>query len=491
MYDATIIGGGLGGLVCGALLSKQGYKVKLLEQHTIVGGAATCFTRKGIRCEVGLHEMDDPYGAGKKELFDALDVYNHVTFVRVPEFFRVLLGDSEVVLPDGVAEVMAVLKQRYPNDAAKIDRYFRTLAEIRCELIDLAGKKWYKLLLFPLFYPQVMRHYKKSAADLTRDMDPELALLLHGNVGYYADRASHLSALFHAMAQGSFYDGGGWFIQGGSQTLSDYLASVITGHGGEIVTSARVQQVTMEGKKAAGVTYVRRKEHVEVRSRIVIADIAPYTVYTQMLPPAARDSKILGREVADSLLTIYVGFSKNLKEVYGTRPYSNFFFEGCDSLAAYDAKVDGPTEARNFVFVDYSQIDAALAPEGRSFGAICTTDFLRDWEGLDKERYAQQKAAVAEAFLARLERAYPGIRELILFYEVGTAKTMQRYLQSPGGTAYGYAPTPQQVSRRVPAVSRTVPNLFFTGSWVMGGGFTPSILSGQMSAEAAVKVLDA
>ncbi|HFU76073.1 MAG TPA: FAD-binding protein, partial [Arcobacter sp.] len=33
MKNITIIGGGLGGLTAGALLSKEGYKITLLEQH--------------------------------------------------------------------------------------------------------------------------------------------------------------------------------------------------------------------------------------------------------------------------------------------------------------------------------------------------------------------------------------------------------------------------------------------------------------------------
>ena len=65
MKNVVIIGGGLGGLTAGALLSKQGYSVTLLEQHNIVGGSATQFKRRGgFNVEVGLHEMDDPFAEG-------------------------------------------------------------------------------------------------------------------------------------------------------------------------------------------------------------------------------------------------------------------------------------------------------------------------------------------------------------------------------------------------------------------------------------------
>jgi len=490
MTDTIIIGGGLGGLVCGALLAQKGYKVCLLEQHDIVGGAATCFKRKGgFRCEVGLHEMDDAFGKSKKALFDTLGLYKHLDFIRLPEFYRVKFDDEEFTLPDDVPAAKKTLKERFPSETGKIDRYFDTILSIGNELDGLIEMKWYKLLLFPLFFPTILRNAARSAADLTADMDPKLALILQANVGYYAATAESLGALYHAVAQSGYYSGGGWFVKGGSQTLSDHLAGIIIAHGGEVITSASVTAVRLDRGKACGVTYAKRGEELQRDSRTVVANASPLDVYAHMLPAQYHDPKVDVRTVSDSLLTVYIGFAKNLRTVYGKRPYSSFFLEGCRTLDDYDAKVGGPLAERAFVFVDYSQIDAGLTPEEQSFGAICTTDFLKEWRGLDRETYRAKKTEVAEALLTRLEAEYPGIRDLISFYEVATAATMQRYLRTPGGTAYGFAPTPEQLRSRWPVPSRTVGNLFFAGAWVMGGGFTPAMLSGQMSADAVVKQL--
>ncbi|HEY8915657.1 MAG TPA: NAD(P)-binding protein, partial [Chitinophaga sp.] len=37
-YDVAIIGSGLGGLVCGALLSRNGYRVAVFEKNKQIGG---------------------------------------------------------------------------------------------------------------------------------------------------------------------------------------------------------------------------------------------------------------------------------------------------------------------------------------------------------------------------------------------------------------------------------------------------------------------
>ena len=39
-YDIIIIGSGLGGLECGAILSKEGYHVCVLEKNGLFGGNA-------------------------------------------------------------------------------------------------------------------------------------------------------------------------------------------------------------------------------------------------------------------------------------------------------------------------------------------------------------------------------------------------------------------------------------------------------------------
>ena len=58
-FPVVVIGAGLGGLCCGALLAKQGFPVTVVEQHNIPGGYATTFARAGgkFNFDVSLHRM--------------------------------------------------------------------------------------------------------------------------------------------------------------------------------------------------------------------------------------------------------------------------------------------------------------------------------------------------------------------------------------------------------------------------------------------------
>lgn len=42
-YDVVVVGAGIGGLTCGSLFAKRGYRVLVLEQHFQVGGHRSSF----------------------------------------------------------------------------------------------------------------------------------------------------------------------------------------------------------------------------------------------------------------------------------------------------------------------------------------------------------------------------------------------------------------------------------------------------------------
>src|SRR5688572_25449894 len=54
-FDTIIIGSGISGLSLAAILSKDGQKVLVLEQHYVIGGCTHTFTRKKYEWDIGLH----------------------------------------------------------------------------------------------------------------------------------------------------------------------------------------------------------------------------------------------------------------------------------------------------------------------------------------------------------------------------------------------------------------------------------------------------
>jgi len=464
MKKATIIGAGLGGLTVGALLSKDGYRVTLLEQHAIVGGCATTFKRGDFTCcEVGLHEMNGVYSDPILiNIFKKLGVYDHIEFIKPNEFFSVITKNGKFVMPDGIDNAKQVLKEKFPHEKQGIEKYFSIIEKVAKHLEILQNASWYHYLFFPFYFWNILFYKPKNVTEVLNKIiqDNKLKQILNSNITYYNDTPDTLSFLLHAVAQHSYYSGSGWFIKGGSGRLSDYLAKVIRDNGGEIITKATVTTCN-----DTHVTYLHKKETKTIQSDIIISNISPEQTYALYSIPYKEK-----KELGNSLLTIYLGFNKNLKEVYGKGEYSNFILNDSE-----------------FIFVDYSQIDSGLTNDDKSFGAICMIDDIKKWNELDKKSYKEKKNKLIDTMIEELEKHYPNISEFIEYAEVGTAKTVKRYIHTPNGTAYGFKPSPKQFFRIPQVKSKKVNSLYFVGQWVIAGGFNPAIVSAELCFRAITK----
>ena len=64
--DVIIVGAGIGGLCCGALLAHGGHKVTIYEKNPYLGGACSSYTKEGFTFDRGVHVftsgLNGPYG---------------------------------------------------------------------------------------------------------------------------------------------------------------------------------------------------------------------------------------------------------------------------------------------------------------------------------------------------------------------------------------------------------------------------------------------
>ncbi|MBB6459336.1 FAD-dependent oxidoreductase [Flammeovirga kamogawensis] len=493
-FDTIIIGGGLGGLVAGATLAKKGNKVVLLEKHYIPGGCATTFKRKEFVMEVGLHEMDGLCEHDAKlDIFKFLEIDKHIDFIQVPELFRLKTTKTDFVHPHGITETMEALIDRFPKETEAITKFIALLEGVLSEIAAFPTDKWKQNLskpFVPVLFPNIFKASRKTVGEWLDYLftDEELKIILQANLVYYHDDPYTMSMIYFATAQAGYIKGGGHFIKGGSQKLSNYLVEVIESNGGQVLLGKSVTEIITDNGICKGVSYVdsfNSSKKITLYGQSVIANAA-IPLVKKLLPRGESDK--LGKKVdklktACSLLSIYIGFKKEIKDI-GNKHYSTFITgKNVNSIKDIHANCHGEWKDKNFVFVDYSQIDAGLAPKGKSFGAICSADYYIDWEHLSAEEYQAKKEEVAHTLFDRLEEHIPGIKAEIDYYEVGTAKTIQRFTSNPEGTPYGFAQTPEQAGMGRTPFTSPIKNLYFAGAWTFpGGGFTGAIISGFLCA---------
>ncbi len=469
-YDVIVIGAGLGGLTAGAKLAREGMKVLVLEQHSQPGGCATTFRRGDFTLEVGLHEMDGPGGRDmKNRIFSELDVTGNVEFIHVPEFYRFIRGDLAVTIPHDPQMASARLTEMFPGEKEGIAKYFEQL-------------------LGPRKKPAGEHEPDRSVGDFLDSVigNDDLKLILLGNLGYFHDDPYSLSLAYYSVAEGSYYTNGASFIKGGSQKLSDHLSAYIKSHGGEVLLNWLVTGITVKDGRATGVTFRKRSGAQQTPEEAMADEIVAncsIPALAGMLPPEQGEllrGECSGLNTGASLLTVYFGFDRPLQEI-GHYYYSTFIYDNTvRSQADIAANNRADFALRSFTFVDYGQVDSALAPEGKSVGAVCCIDYLADWENLPKEEYEQKKEYVARTYIKRLDKLIPGFEEAVAYYEVGTPVTVKRYSLNPGGAVYGFAQNP---GRKVIDSFSAVENLHIASAWGRtGGGFSGAICGGYLCA---------
>jgi all-trans-retinol 13,14-reductase len=470
-YDIIIIGAGLGGLTAGAKLAREGKTVLLIEQHSKPGGCATTFKRGDFILEVGLHEMDGPSPRDMKtRIFNELEVFGYVEFIKVPEFYHFISDRVNITIPHDPVEAISILKEKFPGEIDGIDAFFNQILKPKRKPAENEDSR------------------EKSLGEFLDSIisNEDLKLVLLGNLGYFHDDPYSISLTYYSVAEGSYYHGGASFIKGGSQKLSDHLAGYIRRHGGKVVLNHLVTGIIKEDNKLAGITYIKKRgsspEIITAFADEIIANNAMPNI-AELLPEEYSlklNNEIRNQKTGASLLTIYFGFRNSLKTI-GNHHYSTFVFDSSIKTQADILKNNkGDIHNRSFTFIDYGQIDSGLAPQGKSVGALCCIDYLTEWESLSKKEYKAKKEEVAKIFTQRLEKLIPGISSEIEYYEVGTSATIKRYTLNPGGAVYGFA---QTQGKPVIDTSKISDNLHFASAWgKTGGGFSGAIYSGYLCA---------
>ena len=494
-YNTIIIGGGLSGLTAGATLAKFGKKVLLLEQHHKPGGCATTFKRGDYIVEVGLHEMSGMAEHGAiPQIFDLLEVNDAIDLPRVPEFYAAYSKRGKFVFPHTYEAASKALIDKYPEDEKGIRRFFKVLAGIRKEGTNLPRSPLMSKLMYPLMpllYPNLVEATRHTVGSwLDKYITNENAKLdMTAHVAYWGDDPYTLSMFYFGLPFSGFVETGGRFIKGGSQQLSSHLAAYIEKHGGSVLLGKKVEKIVTENGKATAVTFRdsfdESLDPVTISCDNVVAGCAIPIVPDLLDEPYAEQlqQKITTKVNSCSLLCLYLGF-KTPVDAFGVQHYSNYIEgEGIKTLKDIKPNHEGDWNKRSFIFVDYNQVDAGLAPPDKSAGVICTVDNLKAWEGLSDADYKAKKEEVAQILLKRLDKQFPGIRDSIEYYEVSTPKTIQRYTSNPTGSVYGYAQTLEQTGTKRFRNNFLIPNLYFASAWAFpGGGFEGSITGGFLAA---------
>ncbi|MBF7069678.1 phytoene desaturase family protein [Campylobacter volucris] len=497
-YDVVIIGSGLGGLSAGAYLAKNGKKVLILEQHSLIGGCATCFKRKGVLIDAGLHEMDfgDPKTDMKHLIFEKLGLKDKIKIVKLPTAWTIKSKNYSLTLPHGIENVKKILKKEFKDDAYGIDKYFK---DIYLQAYSVRRFPWdmnfMELFLFPFTTAWIFLKNKitnKKVYDVLNSYikSDKLKKILNANLSYYHHDSKEFIFSYHAIAQKHYYDGG-VYIKGGSGALSDALAEIVKENKGEVLAKAEVVKIITKDNKVCGVEYIKNNEKINVYADKIIANCDPLIVYKDLLKDlnlSKEIEKLNSKKRATSLVSAYFIYDKNISEIYKDMDYSTFIFEDEFLEGSYEdtniLKID--ITKRPMAFINYSKIDSGLSDD-KFIGVVAFSSNYDEWD-LPKEEYKAKKDKVLNAVVSRLDEIFPNLSDHLIHKELATPKTIQRYTRAYEGAIYGFSQDKEGIDYRLHYKSKVLDNLYFANAFIFpGGGFTGAILGGYLVANKILK----
>ncbi|NJO56812.1 MAG: FAD-dependent oxidoreductase [Richelia sp. RM2_1_2] len=488
-FDVIVIGSGIGGLTAAALLSRYGKRVILCESHTVAGGAAHSFRRRGFEFDSGPSfycGLSDARSLNPvKQVLDVLGEslqtvpYDPLGHYHFPEGSFAVYGNS----------------QRYREEVAKITpQGAKELAEFESRLLPLyeamKGIPTLALRADWQLMPILLSRYLPSLLKMLPNLP-----LVQSSVGSVMDatvkdlwvrrlinlecfllsglKASGTIAPEVAFMLGERSHTAIEYPLGGSGAIVDALVRGFKRWGGELRLGCHVEQIIVENGQAVG---VRLPDNQILKAPVVISNATIWDTYSKLLHPedlpTSYRQAALNTPTVESFMHLHLGFrSEGLENLTGHH------------VVVHDGKQDITVPGNTCMISIPSVWDATLAPLNHHVVHAYTLEPYVGWER--NQGYEEKKKQKAQILYSAIEKVIPDIRERVVLELIGTPLTHAGYLRRYQGT---YGPAIAAGKGMFPSTNTPIKGLYRVGDSTMPGIGVPAVAaSGILCANSLVK----
>jgi len=503
-FDAIVIGSGIGGLVCAAMLARYGkQRVLVLERHYRAGGYTHTFSRPGYEWDVGVHYVGQVgEKGGLKHIFDRL-TDGRLKWASLPEVYdSIELGPRRYELVAGTKHFIERLSGYFPKEREAIERYVQLVKATARQ-----SSTFFMARALPgplasmggfLAGASLGRVASRTTWDVLKELtdDEELIAVLTGQYGDYGLPPRRSSFAIHAAVV-AHYLGGGYYPVGGASEFARALAPVIEEAGGHISVSAEVASVILQHGQAVGVRLATGEELFAPR---VISDAGAANTFGRLVPEDARPvawTKALATVTPSySYLSLYLGYEATDAQLglTGTNLWLYPDRHHDENVARFEADPDAPFPMVYVSFPSAKDPDFQRRHPGHATVDVITMarwDWYARWKDTKwKKRgadYEALKQRLAERLLGVLEARVPQLKGRAAHVELSTPLSTAHFSGHPKGELYGLDHTPARYA--LPLKARTpVDGLFLTGADLASCGVAGAALGGLITAGAIVGV---
>lgn len=488
MPKAIVIGSGFSGLSAAATLAQFGWDVIVLEKNDQAGGRARIWKKDGFTFDMGpsWYWMPDVFESFYKQFGKTTSDFYKLERLD-PSYKVVYDNQTEMLVPAGAEKLEALFEDKEKGSGLKLRaflkdaqyKYETAMSEYVTRICDKPTEFFDLKLIMKSFQMELFSSLKQTVRK--KFSHPHLVKLLEFPVLFLGATPANTPALYSMMNYADL-SLGTWYPMGGMNEIVKAFVSICESQGVNIHLNEAVEKIEVHNKKAKRVITSKNTYEAD----LVIAGSDYEHTEQNLLDKAYRhyDEQYWDkRTMSPSSLLIYLGVSKRIPNLL----HHNLFFDSDFDLHAaeiYD-EPKWPTDPLFYVCCP-SKTDNSLAPEGceNIFVLMPLAAGLHDSEPMRKK--------YRDLLIKKIE-AHTGtsIEQNIVVERSYAMNDFKSDYNSFKGNAYGLANTLAQTAIWKPKMkSPLVKNLFFTGQLtVPGPGVPPAIISGQIAAREANKLL--
>lgn len=479
-FDAIIIGSGIGGLTCGAFLSRSGRRVLVLEQHSKIGGYTHSFRRGKYMFETGVHSAPLEKGKTIDHLLSLLGVHDRIERVALPEMYHVETPDYSLTMPSRKEDIVRLIHDRFPHQKNAFTALDRELDLLRNHIIRPLNN-------FENVYYQedpgfVSRFHNLSYHDyISRHItDRDLQYAFYSQWPYGGISSKMGAALFHGMLFLLHYDEGSYTLKGGFSTLADALAHAITSRDGCVKTGSRVVGLETKGRK---VICAHTDKGEEYRADTFVSNISPYHIHSAVLDKRSHSRRWQRRlsnlNPSVSSMVVYLGMKPG--SVDRIKHSTLFWATTPDNEVIY----------RNITGNNKEDLDHLVLLKNtlrRDYPTLTLMHFiLKSFSG----NWKSDKASLTGKMIDIAEKMLPGLKRDIVVMETGSPETFERYTGNTGGAIYGFENIKTIYGEAKMPISTHLENFYQVGHWGRPGcGIWNVMVNGYTASHQIIKDLD-
>jgi len=469
----AVIGAGVGGLTCAALLLLAGCKVTVLEAQTYPGGSAGTFFHKGYRFDAGATLAGGFAPGGPHARLAELLGLEWPVHLADPAWVTCLPGLSVTQWHD---------RARWREETARLFPGTQTFWDWQERLAEIS----WQISARPFPWPpasardfvQLARALSPAAllaapfgllplsALLPRRAPPGLRACLDVNLLISAQAVSRQANALYASTALDVPRRGMNHVRGGMGALSETLVRWIRANGGTVHYRQEVVEMATANRRAVR---LRTRQGLELSCDAVAANLTPAALAALLGEPAPRRAP--------------PGWGAFVLHL------------GIDSAAIADLSTEHiqvvadpaqPLGECNSIFISFNDPqDSARAPAGMRAATLSTHTAAAPWWQLqrDPQAYARRKEEYTRRALETAELAVPGLRAAVRLCLAGTPLTYQYYTRRPLGLVGGF---PQTSLLNALGPRTRLHNVFLVGDSIFPGQSTAGVTLGAFRCAAEI-----